>query len=50
MASQAARERTLVAWAHLPFPGIGHLRATGKTWQWVSVNFTRMPAGQQKPH
>lgn len=48
--NQAARERTLVAGAHLPFPGIGHLRATGNTWQWVPVNFTQMPAGQPKPH
>jgi glyoxylase-like metal-dependent hydrolase (beta-lactamase superfamily II) len=47
---QAARDRTLVAGAHMPFPGIGHLRATGKTYQWVPVNFTRMRAGQAKPH
>jgi Zn-dependent hydrolases, including glyoxylases len=48
--NQVARQRTLVAGAHLPFPGIGHLRAAGKTYQWVPVNFTRMPAGRQKPH
>ena len=48
--NQAARERTLVAGAHLPFPGIGHLRATGKTYQWVPVNFTQMRAGQKKTH
>ena len=42
--NQAAGERTLVAGAHLPFPGIGHLRASGKTWQWLPANFTRMPA------
>lgn len=48
--NQVATERTLVAGAHLPFPGIGHLRAAGKTWQWVPVNFTRMPAVQPKPH
>lgn len=48
--NQVARERTLVAGAHLPFPGIGHLRATGKSYQWVPVNFTQMPAGQSKPH
>jgi glyoxylase-like metal-dependent hydrolase (beta-lactamase superfamily II) len=47
--NQAARERTLVGAAHIQFPGIGHLRATGKTYQWVPVNFTQMPAGQQKP-
>ncbi|MFA6231765.1 MAG: MBL fold metallo-hydrolase [Rhodanobacter sp.] len=48
--NQVARERTLVAGAHLPFPGIGHLRATGKTYQWVPVNFTRMPSVPKKPH
>lgn len=48
--NQAATDRTLVAGAHLPFPGIGHLRATGKTYQWVPVNFTQMPAKQQKRH
>ncbi|TPG50040.1 MBL fold metallo-hydrolase [Rhodanobacter glycinis] len=48
--NQAARERTFVAGAHLPFPGIGHLRATGKTYQWVPADFTRMRAGQPKPH
>ena len=47
--NRMARERTLVAGAHLPFPGIGHLRATEKTYQWVPVNFTRMPDVQQKP-
>lgn len=47
--NQAARERTLVAGAHLPFPGIGHLRSTGKTYKWVPVNYTRMPARQPKP-
>lgn len=48
--NQVARERTLVAGAHLPFPGIGHLRAVGKTYRWVPVDFTRMPVEQPKPH
>lgn len=48
--NQMAKERTLVAGAHMPFPGIGHLRATGKTYQWVPVNFTRMPVREQKAH
>ncbi len=38
--AQAAREGALVAAAHLQFPGIGHLRAAGKAWQWVPVNYT----------
>lgn len=48
--NQVARERTLVAGAHLPFPGLGHLSAAGKTYRWVPVDYSRMPAGQQKPH
>lgn len=48
--NQIARERTLVAGAHLAFTGLGHLRAAGKAYQWVSADYNRMPAGQQKPH
>jgi glyoxylase-like metal-dependent hydrolase (beta-lactamase superfamily II) len=47
---RAAGERTLVGAAHISFPGIGHLRATGKSYQWVPINFTQMRDGQQKPH
>ena len=35
----AAKGRYLVAAAHLPFPGIGHLRAEGKGYAWVPVNY-----------
>ena len=37
---QAAKDGSLVAAAHLQFPGLGHLRAAGKSWQWVPVNYT----------
>ena len=37
---QAAKDGALVAAAHLQFPGLGHLRAAGKSWQWVPVNYT----------
>jgi len=40
--SQVARDKTLVAGAHIPFPGLGHLRTTGASYQWVPVNFSRM--------
>jgi glyoxylase-like metal-dependent hydrolase (beta-lactamase superfamily II) len=40
--NQMARDRTLVAGAHIPFPGIGHLRAAGTSYQWVPMNFSRM--------
>jgi glyoxylase-like metal-dependent hydrolase (beta-lactamase superfamily II) len=38
---RAAKGGDLVAAAHIQFPGIGHLRAAGKGWQWVPVNYTR---------
>jgi hypothetical protein len=28
--------------AHLPFPGIGHLRADGKGYDWVPANYTAL--------
>jgi len=37
---QAAADRTLVGGMHIPFPGIGHIRAEGKdTYTWVPVEF-----------
>lgn len=38
---QAASERTLVAASHIQFPGVGYLRAAGKAYQWVPVNYTQ---------
>ncbi len=35
----AAQGRFLVAGAHLPFPGIGHLRAAGKGYAWIPVDY-----------
>lgn len=40
--SQVAKERVLVGASHIQFPGIGHLRAIGKAYQWVPLNFTQM--------
>jgi glyoxylase-like metal-dependent hydrolase (beta-lactamase superfamily II) len=37
---EAAKEGALVGAAHLQFPGLGHLRAAGKAWQWVPVNYS----------
>jgi glyoxylase-like metal-dependent hydrolase (beta-lactamase superfamily II) len=37
---QTAADKTLVAGAHLPFPGLGHVRAEGKGYAWVPVEFT----------
>jgi len=38
--AQAAKEGALVGAAHISFPGLGHLRAAGKSWQWVPVGYT----------
>ena len=39
--AQAAKDGTLVAAAHLQFPGLGHLRANGKGWIFVPLNYVR---------
>ena len=36
----AAKDGDLVGAAHLQFPGLGHLRAAGKSWQWVPANYS----------
>ena len=38
--AQAAKEGDLVGAAHLQFPGLGHLHAAGKSWQWVPANYS----------
>ena len=38
--AEAAKQGYLVASAHLSFPGIGHLRADGKGYAWIPVNYT----------
>ena len=40
--NRAAKEGDLVAAAHIQFPGLGHLRVVGKTYQWIPVNYTQM--------
>uniref|UniRef100_UPI00333F8E82 MBL fold metallo-hydrolase n=1 Tax=Castellaniella defragrans TaxID=75697 RepID=UPI00333F8E82 len=37
--AEAARDRLWVAGAHLPFPGLGHVRAEGQGYAWVPVEF-----------
>lgn len=39
MFRRAAKEKLMVAGMHLPFPGIGRLRARGETYVWVPVEF-----------
>jgi glyoxylase-like metal-dependent hydrolase (beta-lactamase superfamily II) len=40
--AEAAKGRYLVAGAHLPFPGIGHLRSDGRGYSWVPIDFDSM--------
>jgi glyoxylase-like metal-dependent hydrolase (beta-lactamase superfamily II) len=37
--TEAVKQGYLVAGAHLPFPGIGHVRTAGKGYAWVPVNY-----------
>lgn len=41
---QAARAGCRVARAHLPFPGLGHVRAEGAAYAWVPAEFSPLPA------
>jgi glyoxylase-like metal-dependent hydrolase (beta-lactamase superfamily II) len=36
----AAKDQTLLAGAHLSFPGLGHIRAQGQGYVWVPVEFS----------
>ena len=38
----AVKNGTLVAGAHLQFPGMGHIVAQGKGYRWIPVNYTQM--------
>ncbi|NYH47251.1 MBL fold metallo-hydrolase [Xanthomonas arboricola] len=41
--AQAADGRWWVAGAHLPFPGLGHVRREGKAFAWVPTEFGAVP-------
>lgn len=44
MFRKAAQSKILIAGMHIPFPGIGHIRAEGKnSYSWVPVEFMPMP-------
>ena len=40
--ADAAKGRYLVGSAHLPFPGLGHVRAEGKGYAWVPVDYQQV--------
>lgn len=46
--ADAAKRGHWVAASHLPFPGIGHLRADGRGYQWVPANYTEIRPAAQK--
>jgi glyoxylase-like metal-dependent hydrolase (beta-lactamase superfamily II) len=37
--ARAEQSRRLVAAAHLPFPGVGHIRADGRGYTWIPVDY-----------
>jgi glyoxylase-like metal-dependent hydrolase (beta-lactamase superfamily II) len=39
----AAKEGDLIAAAHLPFPGLGHVRSVFRGYEWLPLNYTRLP-------
>ena len=40
--TEAAKQGALVGAAHIQFPGLGHLRKQGKSYDWIPVNYTQM--------
>ncbi len=40
--ADAAAAGDMLGGAHLPFPGLGYLRAEGKGYRWIAVNYTQM--------
>jgi len=38
--NEAAKDGSLIAGAHLPFPGVGHVVIEGKGYEWIPVNYT----------
>lgn len=42
--SLIARDRTLIAVPHLPFPGVGHIRAVGNGYEWIPVEYANRAA------
>ncbi|MCV2217839.1 MBL fold metallo-hydrolase [Thauera sp. Sel9] len=41
--ARSAKEKLLVGGMHLPFPGIGHVRAEGEAYEWVPLEFNATP-------
>ncbi len=44
--AEAAKKQTLIAGAHLPFPGIGQLHANGAGFDWIPVQYAPFGIGR----
>ncbi len=44
--NEAARDRLWIGGAHLPFPGLGHVRQEDKGFAWVPVEYGPLPAAK----
>ncbi len=44
--SDAARDKTILGGAHLPFPGLGQVRAVGTGYEWVPVQYAPFGIGR----
>jgi hypothetical protein len=42
----AAKDKLLISGMHLPFPGVGHVRAEGKGFAWVPVEYSPLPGSK----
>ncbi|OZI27216.1 MBL fold metallo-hydrolase [Bordetella genomosp. 7] len=47
--ADAARDKLWVAGAHLPFPGLGHVRADGHGYAWVPAEYAPLQQRVRKP-
>ncbi|WP_232785361.1 MULTISPECIES: MBL fold metallo-hydrolase [unclassified Serratia (in: enterobacteria)] len=47
--ADAAKNKLWVGGAHLPFPGLGHVRVEGKGYAWVPVEYAPVVKGEKKP-
>lgn len=45
---RAASQRWWVAGAHLPFPGLGHVRSEGAAYAWVPTEFTPLSRSEDR--
>ncbi|PLC51372.1 MBL fold metallo-hydrolase [Pollutimonas subterranea] len=43
--ARAAKEKFWIGGAHLPFPGIGHVKEQESGYRWIAVEYSPLPAG-----